>query len=127
MNKKLIFSVVCSSAIAGLIFWFITFFEYLWDSIINGNPPFDAVFMIIPIVIFSLGPGIVVCMTLYLLLKRYQLMSSYALLLISTVVAVLFFKYMSKNLTLEYSDYIAPTISGLFAGLIFLFLNKDKE
>ena len=58
MNSKQTIAILLASCLAGFIYWLFEFGEYLVDSVFRAQLPIDAVLMLIPILIFAIGAGV---------------------------------------------------------------------
>lgn len=125
-DNKAALSILSSSLLAGLVYWLVAGGEYMAMTIYRGMFPFDAVLFLVPILLFSVGIGVLVCMPLYLLLKKYDLVKLKLVLPAAIIVSfATVFSMYNQQPSVLYS--IAAVLAATCATLMFFKLAGDCE
>lgn len=70
-DSKEALSILASSLLAGFVYWLVVGGEYMFLTLAGGNFPLDSIILLLPILLFSGGVGILICMPLFIVLRKY--------------------------------------------------------
>ena len=128
MNSKQTIAILLASCLAGFICWLFEFGEYLVDSVFRAQLPIDAVLMLIPILIFAIGAGVLFGIPAFLMLKKHDQFKLHVVVILSMLLSVFYALVIARKIdSIEFGVIVGPAISGLVGGLIFYQLTNQRD
>ena len=128
MNSKQTIAILLASCLAGFIYWLFEFGEYLVDSVFRAQLPIDAVLMLIPILIFAIGAGVLFGIPAFLMLKKHDQFKLHVVVILSMLLSVFYALVIARKIdSIEFGVIVGPAISGLVGGLIFYQLTNQRD
>lgn len=125
MNDRIIGFAVIASIVSGLVYWVIEFWTYLVKILWEGLIPFDAFLMLVPILVFSIGGGILLCVPSYLCLNKFGIDKTAIILPIAALIAICIVNTVLAKWYGGYETYLKAGVSGLTGGLVFCYLLRN--
>jgi hypothetical protein len=112
LNNRLIVSLLFSSLLGGVTFWGVLFGEYILKTILNGQIPFDAFVILMPILMFACVIGGGLCAPIYYFLRKRSLDKFWCVSIVSVAISIIFSVLISRQYTDIYI-YMAAIAAGL--------------
>lgn len=120
MNNKQLIAFFSASFLGGFVYWLFEFGEYIVGSFVREQLPLDAFVMLVPVLLFAMGAGILFCMPVFLVLKKFGQLKLHLIVMFSMVISVLYVLVITRNLSsIELGVIIGPAVAGLLGGLLF--------
>lgn len=116
-------SVFFSSLIAGFVYWLVSVGKYVLQSFLYGSIPIDAFIFLVPIILFSCGIGVFVCVPIIILLENFKLDRFVIYFPVSMIISISIVLFLS-GYNLNISDSIASVSAALCGSLMFYKIHK---
>lgn len=128
MNNKQTIALLSASCLAGFIYWLFEFGEYLVGSLVRGQLPLDAFVILIPIMLFAIGVGVLFFIPVFLVLKKYGQLKLHVIVISSTILSIVYELTITRKIdSIELGVIVGPAIAGSLGGLLFYQMTKQRN
>ena len=110
-----------SALVSGFAIWVLGYYKLIFAIFTHGRPPFDILFMVIPILLITVGVGVMFGAVTLLFLKRFNLFYPKWVLVASVVIPFfLSLVLFGVEYTITQPETAVLCSAGLMGGLFFL-------